>query len=512
MKYINAVKAGSIFEKRTPERLLAVGILLAGIIFRIWQYAVNRSLWHDESALALNIIYRSFAGLTQPLDYNQAAPLLFLFIQKTNITVMGHSEFALRLFPLMAGILSLFLMYKTAKAYLQGTAVYIALVLFCFSSALIYYSSENKQYSSDVMCTLILLLAAHPCLQENPKPENYILLIVAGLVAMWLSHPSVFVLTGIGFAVMARQVFRKKWHGLLWAGPAFLIWMVNLAFFYIIALRSTSANNILADYWNKSFMPMPPWDNWGWFGNTLESIFQNPMGLSFFTVSAVLLLIGLISVLLRKWDIGIVLILTMMTTLVASGLQMYPFRGRLILFLVPIVFLLIVEGIDRIRSILENYNRFVASFTAAALALLLLAQPVVSAINGLQNPNMREHIRPVVEYVSQNKRSTDIVYVYYGAKFAFKYYAPLYGFADSDYRVGVRARKEPEQYLKDIDTLRGTARVWVIFAHHYHRNQVDEKMYCLNYLNRIGKKIEEFSAPGAAVYLYDLKSSSTGLH
>lgn len=508
MKFVADVKAGGFFERRTPELLVVVGLLVIGVVLRIWQYAANRSLWLDECSLALNLIHRSFAGLTQPLDYNLAAPLLFLFIQKTNIIVMGHSEFALRLFPLLAGILSLFLMYKTAKVYLQGTAAYIALALFCLSSALIYYSSENKQYSSDVMCALILLLAAYPCLQENPKPQNYMLLMAAGLAAMWLSHPSLFVLTGIGFAVTARQVFRKNWYGLSWAGSAFLIWMVNLAVLYITSLRSTAANNNLIAYWIDNFMPMPPWDNWGWFSTTLESIFRNPMGLSLITVSAVLLSIGLMSLLQRKWDIGIVLILTIMTTLVASGLQKYPFRGRLVLFLVPIIFLLIAEGIERIRSELANCNRYVASFTAAALALLLLAHPIVSAINGLQKPNMREHIRPVLEYVSQNKRSTDIIYVYYGAKFAFKYYAVFYGFTDSDYRVGVRARKEPGRYLKDIDTLKGSARVWFIFAHNYNWSKIDEKMHYLNYLNRIGKKVDEFIAPGAAVYLYDLRSSS----
>jgi len=209
LKAISDVNAGGFFKRINPERLLVVCLLVSGIILRIWQYMANRSLWLDECFLALNLIHRSFAGLTQPLDHNQAAPLLFLFIQKAVIIVLGNGEFALRLFPLMAGILSLFLMYKTTKKYLQGIAAYMALALFCFSAALIYYSSENKQYASDAMFTLVLLLAAYPCLQDAAKPKNYMFLTGAGFVAMWMSHPAVFVLAGIGIVVMILPAFKK---------------------------------------------------------------------------------------------------------------------------------------------------------------------------------------------------------------------------------------------------------------------------------------------------------------
>ena len=512
MKVIADITSCRFLKRIKPEMLFVIGLLVIGIILRIWQYAANRSLWLDEATLALSFVHRSFAGLMQPpLEYNQAAPLLFLFIQKAIIVVLGNSEFMLRLFPLMAGILSLFLMYKTAKKYLQGSAVYIALALFCFCATLIYYSSENKPYGSDVMFTLALLLAAYPCLEDAVKSQNYMLLIGAGIIAMWVSYPAVFVMAGIGIALTVRQISRKDWPGLLWSGLAFLLWLINIAFLYLISLRYTVTNKGSEAFWKSGFMPMPPWNNWGWFGSILESSFHNPLGLSFVALSAVILLIGCISILLRKWTIGLVLVLTVVTTLVASGLQTYPFKVRLILFLVPIIFILIAEGIERIRGTLAHYSRFGAAFVCAALALVISAQSMVLAKNGLKNPNMGEHIRPIVEYVSQNKRSTDIVYIYYGAAPAFKYYAPFYGFKDSDFRRGGQARSEPEKYLNDIDTLRGNARVWFIFSHNYNWGKIDEKMHYLTYLNKIGKKIDEVSAPGAAVYLYDLKGSSKRL-
>jgi len=510
LKVISDVNDGGFLKRINPGMLLIIGLFIIGIVLRIWQYAANRSLWLDEAKLALNILHSSFAALTQPLDYDQSAPLLFLFIQKTIIIVLGNSEFALRLFPLVAGILSLFLMYKAVKKYLRGTSVYIAMALVCLSSALIYYSSENKQYASDALFTLVLLLAVFPCLQDGAKPKSYILLTAAGLIAIWMSHPAVFVLAGIGIVLIILPLLKKDWKNILWPFLICLFWLMNLAFLYLFSLRSTAANKALNPYWKISFMPILPWNNWGWFGTFFEGILQH-FDLPFIAVSAVLLLVGCISIFLRNWRSGLVLILPTVAAMLASGLRLYPFRGRLLIFLLPIVFFFIAEGIERIRGTLANYNRFVASFIGAALALLLLAQPVVIAIDGLKNPNMREHIRPIVEYVSHNKRAADVVYIYYGAKPAFLYYAPFYGFKDSDYKVGVMARSEPEKYLKDIDTLRSNERVWFVFSHVIGNGKINEEQYYIIRLNEIGRKIDEFSTPGAIVYLYDLKGRSTKL-
>jgi hypothetical protein len=114
-----------------------------------------------------------------------------------------------------------------------------------------------------------------------------------------------------------------------------------------------------------------------------------------------------------------------------------------------------------------------------------------------------------MEYVSLNRKNSDLIYLYYGTRPAFAYYASFYGFKDGDYRVGVSARSNSDKYLKDIDTLRGRGRVWFVFSHVYNWNKIDEVLYYNTYLNGIGKKIDEFTAPGAAVYLYDLKGSSS---
>jgi hypothetical protein len=52
----------------------AAAMMLLGLALRLRPYLANRSLWMDESFLALNIMERSFGQLTQPLDHLQGVP------------------------------------------------------------------------------------------------------------------------------------------------------------------------------------------------------------------------------------------------------------------------------------------------------------------------------------------------------------------------------------------------------------------------------------------------------
>ena len=77
---------------------------LAGTWLRLVQFFAARSLWLDESMLALNVASRSFRDLLRPLDYNQVAPPLFLWLGRLSIDLAGTNEMALRAWPMLAGL------------------------------------------------------------------------------------------------------------------------------------------------------------------------------------------------------------------------------------------------------------------------------------------------------------------------------------------------------------------------------------------------------------------------
>ena len=70
------------------SRYMWWGIILLGIFLRSYLYFLNRSLWADEASLAINLVTRDFSELAQLLDYHQAAPVGFLFVEKFFITIL----------------------------------------------------------------------------------------------------------------------------------------------------------------------------------------------------------------------------------------------------------------------------------------------------------------------------------------------------------------------------------------------------------------------------------------
>ena len=65
--------------------MLAAIVALAGSL-RLALYLSNRSLIVDEAFMALNVARRSATGLTGQLDWNSAAPIAFLEIEKGSVS------------------------------------------------------------------------------------------------------------------------------------------------------------------------------------------------------------------------------------------------------------------------------------------------------------------------------------------------------------------------------------------------------------------------------------------
>jgi hypothetical protein len=74
-------------------------------------------LFIDEASLALNFCEKTYAGLWGPLAYEQYAPPLFSTAVKWCTDVFGHSERALRLFPLWSSLVSIGLFGVVARRY-----------------------------------------------------------------------------------------------------------------------------------------------------------------------------------------------------------------------------------------------------------------------------------------------------------------------------------------------------------------------------------------------------------
>jgi hypothetical protein len=498
-----------MLNAKTKKRLIvisAIALCLVGAFLRIYFFIVDRSLWLDESKLSLNIVDRSFLGLFQPLANDQAAPIAFLLLQKAVVSILGGKDIVFRVIPLLAGLASLPLMYWVAKKYAGQWAAFISLGLMAFSSRLIYYSSEAKQYSSDVLASLVLLLIVPPCLEDQAKPRAFVVLGIAGAVSIWLSQPSCFVFAGILATLGLVIALRRDWHHLYWVIGIGAAWGLSLALDYLISLRNLAANKFLYAFWQGSFAPLPPWSHFSWYIKAFTGMLRDPATLPII-ITTVLLVLGIYSFASRRWPLMLIVVAPFLLALAASALDKYPFSGRLLLFLLPLLFLLLAAGVEQLMTWLAKINKPGAWLISACLVAYLLYGPVKLAYADVKFPPMGEDIKPVMTYLGENYRSTDLIYIFYAADPAFEFYAPQYGLDHSNSIVGISSRQNPAQYFKDIDKLKGHPRVWFVFSHIETLNNKNERDPILKYLDGIGVKKSEFIAAGASVYLYDLEQA-----
>ncbi len=479
-------------------------VIGAGIIFRISQYLFNRSLTEGEAALALNIVQRTYSELLKPLDYIQAAPLGFLILQKFATAIFGTHEYALRIFPLIAGIISLFLFYEIAKKAINEKALPIALILFAVGDHLIYFSSEVKQYSSDVAITLLILLLTINIMKNNYTFRNLFLFGCVGAISFWFSHPALFTFCGGTVALFFSILRNKKRHIILWLCTAIVIAGISFVLNYFVSLESLIGSKDFVSSWHGRFESFPqiPFDP-KWLGYVFLRIFKFPVGLSTYELFLAVLsfLIGCVVLFCKRMRILLVLLLPILFTIIAAEFRKYPFEGRLLLFMTPFVVLIIAVGIHYLQRKADCGSPIVGF----ALVLLILIQPIFLAGYRLIVPRAPEELRTVMEYTQRHYREGDMIYLYYAAVNAYRFYADRFNFT-KDYIVGIDARSEWTRYDQDLRQLMDKERVWVMFSHVATWYGVDEEKLFLSYLDRYGIRKDTYRASGASVYLYDMNN------
>jgi len=490
---------------------VAGGLIALGVVLRLAQYLSNRVLWLDEARLALNIVHRSVTELAQPvLERLQAAPFLFLAIEKGMVTIFGANGYALRAFPLFAGVSALFLFWLLAKRCLSTTGSLVALFLFAVSNPLIYFSAEVKQYESDVAAVLLVSVMALRLHQEEPALGRTLLFGGTGAVLVWLSHPLLFVLAAVGLTLFVDAAWRRMPRRMAHYTLAGALWALSFGLQYLVILQDLAVDTGFQEWWGgveNAFAPLP-FSRAGveWYVRAIPDLMRTPGGFLAADFSLFVAFVGGVAL----WCNGkkrelFLLLLPVVFVLAASSMHKYPMSGRLMLFFVPALLLLVASGVSQFLS-LPGKGRVVIA--AAALCLLL---PFGGAYQlFLHPPKAKDELKPALQYLEQRWQPGDVVYLYYAAEPSFKFYWPR---DDGSYITGVRSRDNWHKYIDDLNQLRGRRRVWVFFSHVFAPvkkagERVSEQDFFLQYLDRIGTRIDAFTTEGGSAFLYDLSAAN----
>jgi hypothetical protein len=336
----------------------ALVVVLAGTALRIWQWTNNRPLWLDEQMISMNLRDRGLTHLTGQLDNNQSAPLGWLWLQRLVVDGFGTGERTLRLVPLLFGIGTLVVGWLVGRRYL-GAVGTVALVGFlAVNGAMVRYSTEVKQYSTDAFCVLLLLGLAGWVVQ-SPTLGRAVTWWAVAAVSGWFSMGAILVVPGLALVLAGVAIRERGWR--LAARDLALPGVVWLAFFavhYELSLRFATGSDYLANFWDGLGYPprSGPLAMARWLLRRPEALAGDPLhlnaglpdGLWPKAVGALfwlLVAVGLVVAARRRLAYGLLLAAPIASALVLAVLRVVPLAIRLALWFVPALFIAVAVAL-----------------------------------------------------------------------------------------------------------------------------------------------------------------------
>lgn len=504
-------------EKDGIDRILRLcmqwgpaALILFGVLARVMAYVRYRVLWLDESYTGVTIVENGYAAFFAPLDHFQIVPPFYLSFAKFCTQLLGEHEYALRLPAFLAAIAAIGLFWCLASRVADRLSAMLALAFFVTSGMLIYYAAECKPYALDVLIAVALMLMAWRAEQVPRSVRVVALLALAGAVAVWCSFPAAFVLAGVGGAQLIAAIEARDFRRFVAVLPAWCAWAGSFLLLYFLVVRpglSTTTTHhaqdldaVMQESWKFGFLPFPP-ENLGelrWYKEQFARVFYTPGGFGSWVtgLAAFVAVLGAWSFLYRSRFVTALIFLPALVALAASLLKLYPFDGRMILFLLPAMYLAMGEGISfLVRHMVRN-----AALPVGALALaLLLAPPGARAALDLVRAEERHELDATLAHMQQHWESGDRVYFSYYDALVFRLAAYWFEIPDDAvYREGVAWEyqdpdaREIDRFLEQVED---GGRVWLPLAFHI-RDQ--------EFLTHVGESVTVTEVPATLPPLYTL--------
>ena len=339
-----------VFEKLKNINLtyLITGlIILCGIILRLKVYFYNESFWIDECNLGTNILEKSYLQLFKPLDYGQVAPPFFLVASKLlldlshQINNIDTRDLILRLFPCICSIASLPLLAVLVNKMFNNNKYFswISVAILAFNPVAINYAQEFKQYSCEMMFSIILLLAF---VSLDIKTVSYKKLALYSLlfsIAPWFSSTAWFVMAG-GFLVILIDMIKDKYFDKAKIAILFIPLIANFLVWDLLYYKpvNKALYNWMQNYWaheKPSFFTINNFSKM--FVDKIQNLISFPYPKYLFVFLFLNLIIFFTTIGYRNKCVTLIPILLCIT---ASFMEHYPFEQRLILFLLPMLIIL----------------------------------------------------------------------------------------------------------------------------------------------------------------------------
>lgn len=407
----------------TPARAAAIvawTAIVLGVAARAWALSQRGSLWLDEASLALNVLTRGFGELLQPLDWGQAAPVGFLWIERALSSHAETPEIWLRLLPWCAGALLPWLLWRLGRRMVGTGAGALAAVAGAGSLMALRYSTEAKPYASDAAVAAVLLLLACEAAAEPHRVRRWWTLAVSMVLAVPLSLPAVFVIAAVAVSLAARAEVRAARGARLVALPALVLAAATFGALWSSTYGAGAANPSLRAYWAPVMLDLGADDRVIRIVRVFMELAWIPLrwtgSLSGTAVGIALWGGGLVFVARRRGADALLLAGPVLFAMAASAIGAYPLSDRLAFFAVPGVWVAQAAALVAMRNRLLASRSLVANARTAAVFVVvasvgLALWQATDSDRFLRHPGSLEPTRQLFAAVD-NEAATTPIYVF----------------------------------------------------------------------------------------------------
>lgn len=466
---------------------IIIGFTFIGILSAIINFIYNRSLWVDEAMISLNIINSSFYDLLKPLEMNQVAPIGFLLIQKMMAMVFNNQDWSLRIFPLVAYLLSVLLIYKLSFRFFNNEKIsLLSAAMFSLNLLVVYYSTEAKQYSSDIFICLLLIYCT-VCLFPFQNKNAVIKLLLLGFVSIWISNIAVIVLFSAGLWMFFLNLKKQSaQRGVL--SLVLLSWLVSFLVYYILFIKNHPSRNDMLVYWGRLYSFMPSnffsFEPYRFIYLKFYFIFSDILHFKKYSIVFILFyFLGLV-VSFRKTKFSFLFIFPFILHFLLSSQHLYPFETRLILYFIPLIIILLSAGIF--------YSFQFCSDRIKKIPILVILMPGILNIYSVfkKTPNQRQEIKQSLNFINQHIDSTQSIFVYERCKAPFLFYKNQYpniNDMQSSVSFGMLDRNDEQKANQSLKNIKKNT--WLLFSNVYEGYRWSDEQYMLDKLKQNGYKI-----------------------
>tara|TARA_B100001094_G_C18138915_1_gene776725 strand:- start:110 stop:1678 length:1569 start_codon:yes stop_codon:yes gene_type:complete len=415
---------------------LSLFALCYGLFLRLYCFIANKTIWHDEASIFFSLQSTPFSKLHLPLQGSPGGSYLFNLIEKIMFDFSGFSDYALRLFPFIFSCLSLYLFFVILSRNFNHLICFLGTFLFAINDNLIFYAADIRPYSLDVLVTTIVLYLFFQITSENQLTSTtFFKLSLIGSVLIFSSFISIFLLFSFGISVLIYFFNQKDFRFIKHLIITGLIWVIVFYIYYTVSLQYWSDEESMIYYGNVfQFLHFPITSLYELFENLIQffriiaffcglrlqaiglypsdfisslssmKLFSNLVLTHGIYLSWIIILIVTTSIIIIFSTINcfktyknnfFIIFIPIMLAIIASCLLKYPFLGRHLLYLFPLIILSLTFFLNELYKSKKTW--FWVCF------FILFSFPFLNSIYHISNPRTLYGLKQVLTIIETKK-------------------------------------------------------------------------------------------------------------